>query len=380
MKIISRIMCALLCITLALGVSACSNVASAVSGPVIDYADAESFEAALNKGENLEGKIVRFEATDFQPQSALGYNIWAGEHLNFISDRNPDVKAGDVVTVKTDTIKSALGSWIITYEMIDNAVIGDSTISKDSAANADEGINTGNSNKVSVNQADVSGIVGDAAANGEQNSGEEIGTEELSNLVERVDSNIVAYVSYGNPYVSAYSAFKNNSDVTVKITDAVIEFTDEGGNLLTIDSYPDCIPEVIKPGQIGYVYTGRKSLEGIDITKGLAFKAEGVVEKVDKPYEIEVSDIVPNITDSNLYPLSVVGRGTNNSDRDVDLAKIGVISYDKDGKVIGLGYTFESFAAGQTKAFEYSGNLMSSDYSGSMVDSVEVYIQGEHWF
>ena len=32
---------------------------------VIDYGDAESFEAALNAGENLEGKIVQFVAHDF---------------------------------------------------------------------------------------------------------------------------------------------------------------------------------------------------------------------------------------------------------------------------------------------------------------------------
>lgn len=50
----------------------------------IDYADAESFEAALNEGEDLEGKIVQFEALELHPDSAVGYNVWAGEHLNFI--------------------------------------------------------------------------------------------------------------------------------------------------------------------------------------------------------------------------------------------------------------------------------------------------------
>lgn len=50
---------------------------------IIDYGDAESFEVALNEGKNLEGKVVRFVAGEFHPDSKLGYNVWAGEHLNF---------------------------------------------------------------------------------------------------------------------------------------------------------------------------------------------------------------------------------------------------------------------------------------------------------
>lgn len=82
----------------------------------IDYADAESFEAALNEGEDLEGKIVQFEALELHPDSAVGYNVWAGEHLNFISSSNPDIEVGEIVVVKCKAITSSLGSWFIKYE------------------------------------------------------------------------------------------------------------------------------------------------------------------------------------------------------------------------------------------------------------------------
>ena len=95
----------------------------------IDYGDAESFEAALNAGENLEGKVVRFTALELHPDSAAGYNVWAGEHLNFISSRNPDIKAGDTVVVRAGEITSSLGSWFIKYEKVDNAEVTDATIS-----------------------------------------------------------------------------------------------------------------------------------------------------------------------------------------------------------------------------------------------------------
>jgi len=95
---------------------------------IIDYGDAESFEAALNNGENLEGKIVMFTAEELRPDSALGYNVYAGEHLNFVSSRNPDIKVNDTVTVKAVTIENLMGSWIIHYEKVKNAVADENTI------------------------------------------------------------------------------------------------------------------------------------------------------------------------------------------------------------------------------------------------------------
>lgn len=95
---------------------------------VIDYSDAESFEAALNAGKNLENKTVQFVADELHPNSAFGYDIWAGEHLNFVSSQNPDVDAGDTVVVKVTEINSTLGSWIIYYEKLDVIKADSSTV------------------------------------------------------------------------------------------------------------------------------------------------------------------------------------------------------------------------------------------------------------
>ena len=84
----------------------------------VDFESAETFEAALNRGENLVGKTVRFTANDLKPQSFFGYNVISGEHLNFVSSENPDVQIGDTVTVKITSIDSMFGSWIIRYEKL----------------------------------------------------------------------------------------------------------------------------------------------------------------------------------------------------------------------------------------------------------------------
>lgn len=86
---------------------------SAVVSP--DYTTTE-FENALNNGEMVEGKIVSVDVSHLEPDSAFGYNIQAGEHLNFVSAENPGVKEGDIIVVKVEKVASMFGSYIITYE------------------------------------------------------------------------------------------------------------------------------------------------------------------------------------------------------------------------------------------------------------------------
>ncbi len=86
-------------------------------GKNVDYKDAESFESALNSGDDLTDKTVTFTVKKFAPDSTFGYNLQAGEHLNFCSENNPNVKEGDTITVKVDEVKSFMGSYIIYYEM-----------------------------------------------------------------------------------------------------------------------------------------------------------------------------------------------------------------------------------------------------------------------
>ena len=82
-----------------------------------DYTDAASVEAALNNGDDLTGKTVQFTVAELIPNSAFGYNMQAGEHLNFCSSSNPKVAAGDTVTVEVKEVTSVLGSYIISYKM-----------------------------------------------------------------------------------------------------------------------------------------------------------------------------------------------------------------------------------------------------------------------
>lgn len=80
----------------------------------IDYADAASFEAALNSGAKVNGKVVKFDVVAYKPDSALGINCWSGELLNFISKNKLDVEAGDIIVgYITQEPSKTFWSWSI---------------------------------------------------------------------------------------------------------------------------------------------------------------------------------------------------------------------------------------------------------------------------
>lgn len=93
-------------------------VGCAVEAVAPDYT-VSTLEEALNAGEVVDGKTVLLEVGELVPDSAFGYNMQAGEHLNFVSVENPIVKTGDTVTIRVTKVASVFGSWIITYEIVE---------------------------------------------------------------------------------------------------------------------------------------------------------------------------------------------------------------------------------------------------------------------
>ncbi len=101
----------------------------------IDYYNAESFESALNDGKNVKGKVVQFLVLEYAPDSILGINCHAGEHLNFLFEEELNVEAGDTLVVHITEEASKvflMNSWKIrceVFEIIKEKVVTKATIS-----------------------------------------------------------------------------------------------------------------------------------------------------------------------------------------------------------------------------------------------------------
>ena len=89
-------------------------------GKSVYYRDEVAFENALNSGDDVTGKTVTFIVNSVHPDSILGFNLWSGEHLNFVSDSDPEIKAGQAVTAKiTKAKKWDSESWELHYNIIE---------------------------------------------------------------------------------------------------------------------------------------------------------------------------------------------------------------------------------------------------------------------
>lgn len=241
----------------------------------------------------------------------------------------------------------------------------------------------GNLSDISVSNGSNSSENGDNTNNNNSNGSstdvsEKVNTSnELS--IEIVDTDAAAFKDYfGEPTLSAYIKVRNNNDVPITFSNLSLDFEDNDGNLIGTDSMPNCIPRALKPGQEGYIYTYYYSLSGVNIDNGFNLRPNGGIVCANNFYEIEVSDI--SAKTGSGFDVSVIGRGTNNTGSDKSLAQPGAIFFGTDGKVLGFCYGLENFTSGQTTTFEISGDMMSEDLDPSLVDHVEVYIQGDGLF
>lgn len=353
MKIIKKVLCFLGVIVMISSLTACGERKE--NTEIINYADAESFEAALNKGENLEGKIVQFVAGELKPDSAFGYNIWAGEHLNFVSSRNPDVKQGDTVVVKTTTIESTLGSWIIKYDKVDNAVIDDSTISYSIE-------DTSGLNGESSENAETLGTVSTIKSNSPSSSS---GVSSFGVDNPRTSEQPLELVDYGwfiNPpsgdtaYVEFCGMIHNPNEnlvaefpkvlVTVKNGDGSIVATEEqtGSIVMPKDTVTLCgmfslpISDLTDDAQIVF------DVDWSDLGSGTS------IYSAARTTDFTITNVSERSGNNENF---ITGEITNNYTQEVDQVNLSIV-LRKDDKIVYMENTFlDNLKVGKAKAFEF---------------------------
>lgn len=203
-------------------------------------------------------------------------------------------------------------------------------------------------------------------------------TPSTPSKLEVVDSNAKAFKVFGNIEFSFYGALKNNNDKPVQMVNLSIDYENNSGSLLITDKFAKCIPKVIKPGEVGYIYSYYVDVTGVVTSNGFIPVPDGSVGWVDNYYEVDVSDVSfkKGYSDNNV---EVIGRGTNNTGKDLSFAEIDAVFFDKNDKVIGFCYSFEDFPNGKTVSFSISGDTMAPEIKWKDVDHVKVYIQEVPW-
>lgn len=336
----------------------------------VDYTDAESFEKALNNGENLEGKVVQFVADDLKPDSSFGYDIWAGEHLNFVSSRNPDVKKGDIVTVRTTTIESVAGSWIINYEKLNSESSSNSNDLTSTTNEPQQG--STNSDDFNNENANEFGTIANNFASTTSIKTEPAEEAEISEL----PLEIVEYDFYGSKSsfddvinVNYYALVHNPNELIALFPKVYVTITANDGSILGTNN---AMGSIIMPDDTGFIF-GQMSVPSADLTSDSRIHFEADYDSLTdytsytpfRSTDLEISNIKER---SSQYESFITGTITNNYTEEIDSLEI-VAVLKKDGKTVYTKNTYVSgLKAGKQKAFQIDSYSDLPEH-----DTIEVY-------
>ena len=164
--------------------------------------------------------------------------------------------------------------------------------------------------------------------------------------------------------------FENMGSSNIYITGAAFDIEDANNSLVQSDDMISSCPDVIKPGEKGYLYNQfGSSLDGVTDIEGLQLVPQYVVKTTTQtPQEYEVSDV--SLKDDT-FGVTAVGRVTNGTDEDQSYMYIQILYYDSDQNILGIsGTSITDFLAGRTVSFEISGMDLPD---GLTVDQIAEY-------
>ena len=287
----------------------------------LDYENEIEFEKALNAGDNATGKITKFVARDLRPDSSFGYNVVSGEHLNFITQKDPKIKIGQTVTAKIEEIESFMGSWIIKYDILEI-------------------------------------------------SDEKVERVEKQNIIVKN----VGYTAYEDDYDGDYCityavTYENpNKDYAIEYPNIEIVYKSSSGAILGTD---EMTVGTIAAGAT-MTYAGYSSCD-----KGKPDKVEITVTNTSDDFELQDDSTHLNadiftFTNVSTFDDDITAEMKNNSSQDFDSVAVYAVYY-KDGKMLGGDCTYiDNVLAGSTKAIEVDGAEEIKDY-----DKIELF--GYEW-
>lgn len=368
-----------LCLVISL-LPACSGAASnSLSSTVVDYGDERAFEAALNRGENLEGKVVRIYVSEFHPDSALGYNLWSGEHLNFVSAKNPDIKAGETVTVRATSIENRLGSWVISYDVVTDWIIDSTTIVSESAGKADHtDAESQEPNEPGATETEAESITppptlspipvpqttdspsGNSSTDTQPTPKPE--SKEFKDLVVEESGYYLVQGYYGTYLYYGFYLYNPNESKIVQYPTVRITARDADGVLLGTE---DQVLNAIYPLE-RYAH-GFQAFKVDEVPASVSFEVVSPKERNIKSASTEKPYSPLFIVNYTKRDDKIVGEISNPNDYDFDLVAVTAIFRDSDGNLVCGDTTFvDDVAAGTTTPFEMSVSRYFSAFDFEM--------------
>ncbi len=176
--------------------------------------------------------------------------------------------------------------------------------------------------------------------------------------------------SIGTSWVQVIVEITNTGSCDLYLSSGAYDLEDAGGKLVTSQSYVSMYPDVLAPGEKGYLYDETTLDAAVD----------GELKVVARPdvKEATVELIRYAVTDAELKDgsyggLKLLGRVENTSSAAADMVYVVAFLYDDNGVCIGQIFTIltDELAAGAKVGFEMSDFSLPDSVT---LDSVASYV------
>lgn len=180
--------------------------------------------------------------------------------------------------------------------------------------------------------------------------------------------------SIGVTWAQVIVEITNAGSENLYLSSGSFDLEDADGNLVTSKSLVSTYPNVLAPGEKGYMYE-ETVLENYSGDGDLTLSARPDVEKAKVDLiRYETTDVT--VSDKEFGGVGVMGRVENTTDEAADgMVYIVAFFYDESGVPIGSAFTIlsEDLEPGSKIGFEFTGFSLPDDITADAVASTTVY-------
>ena len=197
-------------------------------------------------------------------------------------------------------------------------------------------------------------------------------------LFEQTDITCMIYGAGEDRRYEMVVELLNISDEPLYLNAKSFDLEDTNGHLLQTDNMIGTAPDVILPGERGYLYNPLGTRIDVDTpNEDIVFIPQYSVKKATAvPHDYPYSDISFKTDAYGDY--TMVGRVENDTNEDMDVYAT-VVYYDTNGKCMGVtGTTIFDVGVGETQGFEISSFGLQNTFDPNAIGSYTLYMREHH--
>lgn len=221
-------------------------------------------------------------------------------------------------------------------------------------------------NTTEISSSDVSDEILTENSSPEQSS-------ESSVSYEITDSRARTWTNrIGSVWVQTIIEIKNTGTTNLYLSSGSYDLEDASGKLVASQKMVSAYPNVLAPGEKGYMYEETTLNEAVD-GELTVLPHEDVEEATVDLIRFPVTDV--EISNDTYGSVKMLGRIENTSDEEESMIYIVAFLYDANGSCIGQMFTIllEDLAAGDKIGFEMSGFSLPDDITTETIADFVIY-------